>query len=85
MGVDTFIAGYSAADRGRIEVHSNGGRGPALRDVNDGFRGELCRDVRAGQPVSDALIRDLFDAESQWSAAAWCVRHETMLSWLASC
>jgi hypothetical protein len=76
--VAAFIAVYKAADRGRIEFLSNGERGPALRDANDAFRGEVCRAARGGQAASDELIRDLYDAESQWSQAAWCVRHETI-------
>ena len=83
MDVTRFIAGYTAADRGSIEFRSNGERGPALRDANDAFRGQVCRAVRDGQPTPDELIRDLYDAESQWSQAAWCVRHETV-AYLAS-
>jgi hypothetical protein len=76
--VAAFIAGYTTADRGRIEFRSNGELGPALRDANDAFRGDVCRAVRGGQAASDELVRDLYDAESQWSQAAWCVRHETV-------
>ena len=78
MDVTAFITGYTAADRGRIEFRSNGERGPALQDANDVFRGQVCRAVRDGQSASDDLVRDLYDAESQWSQAAWCVRHETI-------
>jgi hypothetical protein len=80
--VAVFIAGYTPADKGRIEFRSNGERGPALRDANDAFRSEVWRAVRDGQAASDELVRDLYDAESLWSQAAWCVRHE-MIAFLA--
>lgn len=83
VDVTAFIAGYGPADRTRIEFLSNGEVGPKLRDANASFRGEVCRALRGGQPASDELIRDLYDAESTWSAAAWCVRHE-IVAFLAS-
>ena len=78
MNVAPLIAGYTPAGRSHIEFRSNGERGSDLRDANEAFRGDVCQALRGGQAASDELIRDLYDAESQWSQAAWCARHETI-------
>jgi hypothetical protein len=84
MEVAAFIANYGATDRARIEFRSNGQLGPALRDDNSSFRGEVCLLLlRNREPASDQLIRDLYDAESQYSKAAWAVRHK-IVAFLAS-
>ena len=67
-----------STSRSYFEFRANCERGSDLRDANDAFRGDVCRALRGGQEASDELIRDLYDAESQWSQAAWCVRHDTI-------
>ena len=76
MDLAKFVECYSPADLERISFRSNGKNGPDLLDENSGFRIQVFRALKDGLSASDTLIRDLYDAESQWSAAAWCVRHE---------
>jgi hypothetical protein len=83
--VDTFIRNYSTKDRDRVVFASNGSLGPDLRDANIEHRLAVCDKLRktGASPASDELIRELYDAETAWAKAAWCVRHDTV-SFLAA-
>jgi hypothetical protein len=83
--IDTFIRAYSTRDRDRIVFASNGKLGPELRDANIQHRLAVCDRLRktGASPASDELIRELYDAETAWAKAAWCVRHDTV-SFLAA-
>ena len=74
---DFFIAGYTDADRHRIEFASNGKVGPELRDENRTFRTEIAKAfIRAPEITNDELIRDLYDAETSYSKAFFAVYHQ---------
>ena len=83
--IDTFIRDYTTKDRDRIVFASNGKLGPELLDANIQHRLAVCDRLRKtiASPASDELIRELYDAETAWAKAAWCVRHDTV-SFLAS-
>lgn len=83
--IDAFIRDYSTKDRDRVVFASNGELGPKLRDANIQHRLAVCDRLRktGASPASDELIRELYDAETAWAKAAWCVRHDTV-SFLAS-
>ena len=83
--IDSFIRDYSTTDRARIVFASNGKLGPELIDANIQHRLAVCDRLRkkVASPASDELIRDLYDAETAWAKAAWCVRHD-IVSFLAS-
>ena len=83
--IDAFIRDYSTTDRDRIVFASNGKLGAELRDANNQHRSALCDRLRktGASPASDELIRELYDAETAWAKAAWCVRHVTV-SFLAA-
>jgi hypothetical protein len=83
--IDAFVREYSTKDRERIVFASNGKLGPELRDINIEHRLAVCDRLRktGASPASDDLIRELYDAETAWAKAAWCVRHDTV-SFLAA-
>lgn len=83
--IDAFIRDYSTKDRNRIVFASNDKLGPELRDANIQHRLAVCDRLRklGASPASDELIRELYDAETAWAKAAWCVRHDTV-SFLAA-
>ncbi|MHC4404089.1 MAG: hypothetical protein ACYTG0_30915 [Planctomycetota bacterium] len=67
-----------------IEFASNGEVGTELRDSNRAFRidvGENC--MESPSRASDELIRDLYDAETSYSKAAFCVHHK-LVAFLAT-
>jgi hypothetical protein len=83
--IDAFIRDYSTKARDHIVFASNGKLGPELRDANIQHRLAVCDKLRktGASPASDELIRELYDAETAWAKAAWCVRHDTV-SFLAA-
>jgi hypothetical protein len=73
----TFIDRYTKADRVKIEFASNGGVGTELRDSNLGFRIDVCEKCMENPSLAcDELVRDLYDAETAYSKAAFCVHHK---------
>lgn len=71
--LDVFITNYRIEDAEQIAFRRMPESGP---DVNALFRSQIVDRMRVACPegVSDPLIRDLYDAETAWSAAAFCVR-----------
>jgi hypothetical protein len=65
--IDRYIKDYQLNDRSRIVFASNGEQGSKLRDENS---------KESGIVSTDELIRELYDAETAWSKAAWAVRHQ---------
>jgi hypothetical protein len=83
--IDAFIRDYTTKDRDRVVFSSNGKLGAELRDSNIQHRLAVCDRLRktGASPASDELVRELYDAETAWANAAWCVRHDTV-SFLAA-
>jgi hypothetical protein len=83
--IDAFIHGYATKHRERIVFASNGKLGPELRDANIQYRLAVCDRLRktGASAASDELIRELYDAETAWAKAAWCVHHD-FVSFLAA-
>lgn len=71
--LDVFISDYRIEDAEQIEFRRIPESGP---DVNAHFRSQIVSRIQVACPegVSELLIRDLYDAETAWSAAARCVR-----------
>lgn len=74
---ESFITGYTPADRHRIAFASNGKVGPELRDDNLAFRIEISKSlIPLPDSANDDLIRDLYDAETLYSKASFGVYHQ---------
>ena len=74
---ESFIAAYTPADRDRIAFASNGKIGSELRDDNRTFRTEIAKSlIQSPEIANDDLIRDLYDAETSYSKAAFGVYHQ---------
>lgn len=71
--LDVFITNYRTEDAEQIEFRRIPESGP---DINALFRSQVVDrlQVASRDSISDLLIRDLYDAETAWSAAALCVR-----------
>lgn len=77
LNVESFIADYTPADRDRLAFASNGKVGSELRDENRNFRTEIAKSlIQSPDTASDDLIRDLYDAETSYSKAAFGVYHQ---------
>jgi hypothetical protein len=77
LNEESFIAAYSPADRHRIAFASNGKVGSELRDDNRTFRTEIAKYlIQFPETANDDLIRDLYDAETSYSQAAFGVYHQ---------
>lgn len=84
LNVESFIADYTPADRDRLAFASNGKVGSKLCDKNRTFRTEIAKSIiQSPETASDDLIRDLYDAETLYSKAAFGVYHQ-FLSFLAT-
>lgn len=73
--LDIFITSYCAKDVEQLEFRRVPDEG---NDINALFRSQVVHRLRkvSRHSVSDLLIRDLYDAETAWSAAACGVRGE---------
>lgn len=77
--LESFIADYTPADRDRIAFACNGKVGSELHDENRAFRTEVAKSlIQSPETASDDLIRDLYDAETSYSKAAFGVYHQFM-------
>jgi hypothetical protein len=77
LNVESFIANYTPADRDRLAFASNGKVGSELRDENRTLRTEIAKSlIQSPETASDDLIRDLYDAETSYSKAAFGVYHQ---------
>ena len=69
-----FIAKYRPSDRAGVDFDWNGRHGGEFRDGNHDFRKEVLDEVLsdlAHAPLE--LVRDLYLAETAFSAEAWCI------------
>ncbi|WP_171189607.1 hypothetical protein [Alienimonas chondri] len=79
MNIDSFTAAYSPPDRSRIAFESNGLKGPELRDRNVHFRRHVIAAIIETPVIAtDQLIRDLYDAETQYSQSSFSVHHPSV-------
>ena len=68
-----FVGEYGGDDQ-RIRFAWNGKHTDGFVDENEGFRREVIDEVlRDPERAAVPLLRDLFRAETQWAAEAWCV------------
>lgn len=81
MSFKTFITDYAQDDRSRIAFMSNGEVGSKLLDENAEHRQSVAKLIIESPTIaSDQLIRDLYDAETQYSKASFAVYHQFVLT-----